>query len=216
MKFCGRKIKLLIRYLLISTLIIGWVFSGWPMIHIFAQEATSTPETPPAATSTSPTAAATSTLEVATSTPQDITSNEEVEETPIPEPPQPAAPSLPPLKERKLNKHPVIAAGAKHNCRAENFKIDISGRTSAQARIALGGKKVRSGEIEIGSLPLGIDIQFSENRDYLRGVSQNDGAFNLEISNQEGSQKGNFSIPILYTDKESGQTTVCQINVINF
>jgi hypothetical protein len=36
----------------------------------------------------------------------------------------------------------------------------------------------------------------------------------LEIVNQPGSQKGNFSIPIIYTSSNS--TTVCQINVINF
>jgi hypothetical protein len=113
----------------------------------------------------------------------------------------------------KTNK---IAQKAAHRCDAEIFRIDISGRVSAQARILLGGKKIQSGEIEIGSLPIGIDILFSQNRDYLRGVSQNDGAFDLEIVNQEGSQKGSFSIPILYTDRVSNQITVCQINIVNF
>ncbi len=139
---------------------------------------------------------------------------EEIEEI-VPSP-ELSPPNLPPLKERVLNKNFRIAQTAAHRCNAETFRIDVSGKTSAQARIMLGGKKVQSGEIEIGSLPLGIDIQFSDGRDYLRGVSQNDGAFDLGITSQNGSEKGNFSIPILYTDKETNQTTICQINIINF
>jgi hypothetical protein len=80
----------------------------------------------------------------------------------------------------------------------------------------LRGIVSRAGEIEIGSLPFGIDILFSQNRDYLHGVFEKDSALDLEIMNQEGSQKGNFSIPIIFTDKERNQTTVCQMNIINF
>jgi len=32
MKYYGRKIKLLTKYLLLSLLIAGWIFSGWPRI----------------------------------------------------------------------------------------------------------------------------------------------------------------------------------------
>jgi hypothetical protein len=131
-------------------------------------------------------------------------------------PQEPTPPPKPPLKERILNKDFRIAQKAAYRCDAENFRIDISGRISAQARILLGGKEVQLGELEIGSLPIGVDILFSQNRDYLHEVSQNDSAFDLEIVNQEGSQKGSFSIPILYTDRESNQITICQINIINY
>ncbi len=130
--------------------------------------------------------------------------------------PEPAPLPKPPFKERMLNKNFRFARDAAHRCNVETFKIDISGRLSAQARIMLSGKKIQSGEIEIGSLPIGIDIQFSQNENYLHGVSQNDNAFDLEIDNQEGSQKGNFNIPILYTNEETNQTIICQINIINF
>lgn len=199
---------------LIFVLIFGWVFSGWPMIHIFAQEATSTPETPPAATSTSPTAAATSTSEVATSTPQDITSDEEVEETPTPEPPQPAAPPSEPLKERKLNKTVRWDNNAGHFCRAKNFSVNISNQNQVIVELELGGRRRDAELLEVGSLPLGIDITFLNNANYEWQPSKNESAAVLRIINQPGSQKGNFTVPMIY---ESGaSTTICQINVINF
>lgn len=129
---------------------------------------------------------------------------------------EPTPPPRPQLKERTLHKDFRIAQNAGHRCDAEIFSIDISGRTSTQTRILLGGKKVQLGELEIGSLPIGIDVLFLKNRDYLESVSQNDGAFDIEIVNQEGSQKGSFNVPILYTDRENNQITVCQINIVNF
>jgi hypothetical protein len=153
----------------------------------------------------------------------DLPAEEEIltEEEGLPEeivylPPERILSPMAPLIERMLDRDFEIAEGAEHYCDAEIFKIDISGRASVPVRILLGGERIKSGEIEIGSLPLGIDILFSQNRDHLRGVSERDSALDLEIINQEGSQKGNFSIPIIFTDKERNQTTVCQMNIINF
>ena len=190
------KIFKISRFLAIFVLMISWIFSGWPLV--LAEETTTT---------TAPTST------------DEITVQQQIDEESTPEditlPQEPAPLPKPPLKERVINRYFRIAQEAAQRCDAEIFRIDISGGVSAQARILLGGKKVQSGEIEIGSLPIGIDILFSENRDYLHGVSQNDSAFDLEIVNQEGSQKGSFSIPILYTDRESNQITVCQINITN-
>jgi len=198
------KIFKIARFFLMTTLVFSWIFSGWPLA--LAEET---------ATSTS--------TQTSTSIPNpadEITVQQQADEESVSEeiasPPAPTPLPKPPLKERALNRDFRIAQKAAHRCDAEIFRIDISGRVSAQARILLGGKKVQSGEVEIGSLPIGIDILFSENRDYLHGVSQNDGAFDVEIVNQEGSQKGSFSITMLYTDRESNQITVCQINIVNF
>ncbi len=153
------------------------------------------------------------------STTEENITQEEAEESVSEEivlPPEPVLPPKPPLKERKINKNFNLSKEASHRCEAETFVVDISGKQSAQARIIFSGKKVNFGEIEIGNLPLGIDIKFLNNQDYLHLVSANDDAFDLEIINQEGSSKGSFNIPILYTDKETNQTTICQINIINF
>lgn len=195
-----RNITRFFRFTLFLLLVFSWIFN-FPLINFdglaLAEETT---------------------ISSPTST-DEITVQEQADEESAPEeaaPPQEPAPlPIPPLKERTLRRDFRITHQAAHRCNAEIFKIDISGRASAQAKILLGGKKVQSGELEIGSLPLGIDILFLKNRDYLNGVSQNDGAFDLEIVNQEGSQKGSFSIPIFYTDAENNQITVCQINIVN-
>jgi len=124
--------------------------------------------------------------------------------------------SKPQLKSHFLNKKVEISKASPHRCEADNFTINISNKTSASLKILLKGKKVQRGELEIGNLPYGIDITFTQNQNYLQQISQNDNVLDLKIINQEGSQKGSFNIPILYTDKENNQTTVCQINIINF
>ncbi len=124
-------------------------------------------------------------------------------------------PPRPSLKERKINKNFNISRQTPHRCEVENFSIDISGRQSVQVKLIFSGKKVNFGEVEIGNLPLGIDIKFSSNQDYLQTISSNDVFLVLEILNQEGSQKGNFNIPIIFTDKEKNESTICQMNVVN-
>jgi len=62
-------------------------------------------------------------------------------------------------------------------------------------------------------LPDGIDITFLNNADYFLSPSKSDNAAVVQITNQPDSQKGNFSIPIIYQSGNS--TTICQINIIN-
>ncbi len=142
--------------------------------------------------------------------------NEEDVPEEITQPQWSSLPPEPPIRSRTLNKNFRIVQESAYRCDAESFKIDLSGKASAQDKITLGGKKIQSGEIEIGSLPTGVDIQFSNNEDYLYKLSASDNILDLKIVNQEGSQKGSFSVPIFYTDNENNQTTVCQINIVNF
>lgn len=120
------------------------------------------------------------------------------------------------LKERKLQKHIEVDPKATHSCRVEPFAIDISNNPSALVKITLARTRGEGQpeEIEIGSLPLGIDMVFANNKDYIYQPQAYETTLDLEITNQPGSQKGNFNIAIIYTSGNS--TTMCQINVINF
>lgn len=119
-------------------------------------------------------------------------------------------------KERKLNKEIKIAKEASYFCVAKTFQIDISNNLNRNiVEIELGGEKPKSPLLEIGNLPLGIDIVFLNTSDYEWRPKENENTAILQIINQFGSQKGNFSIPIIYTDNESGNSVICQINIIN-
>lgn len=144
---------------------------------------------------------------------------EESEEpvTEISEPMPPSLPLPPPLSVRKFQKNISIDKRAAHSCEAEIFRVDISARSFASGRIILRKDAASSYEVEIGSLPEGIDILFSKNKGYFSRVGTSETALDLEITNETDSQKGNFSIPIIYTKKDTNNSSViCQINVINF
>jgi len=215
----GSRAKLWIKFLrtlVIFLIIFTQVFSGWPGILLYAQEEPLTPET---ATST-PSDDSTSTLAVSLPTegpaPTAETEEEELieEEPPQPEPQSDPAPQPLSLKKRKIEKEIHIDKNARHSCAVKGFTVNISGHGSVISELELNGERGDSENIEIGSLPLGVDITFLNNADYVYSPSRNEGSTVLQINNQSGSQKGNFSIVIIYTSGNS--TTICQINVINF
>jgi hypothetical protein len=146
----------------------------------------------------------------------EIVPEEESVDKPEPQPElQPeSTPPTPPLKERKLTKEIHIDIGARHSCAAKNFNVNLSGKNQAVVELEFTGMRSDSENLEIGSLPLGIDVTFLNNGDYSWSPSKSDSSAILQIVNQPGSQKGNFSIPIIYTSGNS--TTICQINIINF
>lgn len=191
---------------LIFLLIFAWIFSGWPLVQA-EETATSTG----VAVSIDATSTPTSTDQIITQQPADE-ENAPEEIMPSPEPPQP---DLPPLTERKFDKRVAIARGAPHFCRSENFTVRVSHGSSARLRVALEGKEIQNGELEIGSLPFGVEAAFSQSGDYLNRVSKNDRVSELEFVSREGSQRGSFSISVFYTDTNTNQTTACQINLIN-
>lgn len=127
-------------------------------------------------------------------------------------------PSKPPLSVRKFEKKVKVDKKAAHSCEAETFRIDISGRESVKARgIFLRHTDVPY-EIEVGGLPEGIDITFEKNQTYkyIQGSGDKDIFLTLTVHNQQGSQKGDFTVPIIYTQKGLGESSaVCQINIVN-
>lgn len=126
------------------------------------------------------------------------------------------APQLPPLSVRKYTKEIVIDGGASHSCEAEVFRVDVSGKYSESARIIFSQNIYESYEMEIGGLPNGIDMQFDKTADYVYKPNLKDELVDITITVQSRAQKGDFTVPIIYTQKGiEDSSVICQINVVN-
>jgi len=228
-----------LKYLVVLLLVVA---VSTPMVTL-SQEgtATTTSESVPAVNDA---AVATTTLPVATTTdeflppvsePEEETATttgevlgestaseteEDIEEDIVEEPNLPVVivdtPPSPRLSVREFKKRVVPDSRAFHSCEAEVFRIDISGKASAKAGIMLQRDSDAPYEVEIGGLPHGVDITFSKNSGYRYTQGAGDRSLELTIINQPGSQKGNFGVPIIYTQKGAKDSSViCQINIIN-
>lgn len=121
-----------------------------------------------------------------------------------------------PLKVRNFTKTIQVDEDASHECDAVPFSIDISGKQRASGKITLEKSADTSYEIEIGSLPNGIDMTFLNNNSYLYIPSSGEASLDIEIVSEAGSQKGDFTVPIIYTQKGvKDSSIVCQINIVN-
>ncbi len=122
----------------------------------------------------------------------------------------------PPLTVRNFNKIISLDPDAVHNCEAEKFYTDISNTEFSQIALAVTPAQNVQNQLEIGSLPLGIDIRFTTNNLYTYSLQGAENRVDLSVISQAGSQKGNFTIPIVYTQiGESDSTVVCQVNLVN-
>ncbi|MBP9760908.1 MAG: hypothetical protein KBD15_01545 [Candidatus Magasanikbacteria bacterium] len=123
---------------------------------------------------------------------------------------------LPVLSFRNFDKNIVIDTQATHRCVAENFHVDITNQAVSQVQLAVTPAGRGVSELEIGSLPSGIDITFQANGLYTYQLENTDSVVAMQIVNQYGSQKGNFTIPIMYTKKgDVDSSVVCQLNIVN-
>jgi hypothetical protein len=113
-----------------------------------------------------------------------------------------------PLKIRKFEKMIKIKNLDDLSCSADQFSVNIKEGETKFVNIKLSGQGIKN--LEIGSLPAGIDIIFAENNDYQ--ISTNKDIVQIKIYRQRGSERGNFSIPIIFNSKSS--TIICQINII--
>jgi hypothetical protein len=113
-----------------------------------------------------------------------------------------------PLKVRKFEKIINIKNTDNLSCSADQFSINIKEGETKFVNFKLKGEGIKN--LEIGNLPAGIDIVFAENNDYQ--ISTNKDIVQIKIYRQRGSERGNFSIPIIFNSKSS--TIICQINII--
>jgi hypothetical protein len=142
-----------------------------------------------------------------------------VEILPMPEhlmPPEPTRPPRVKLFKRQVEKNMKFSKHATHSCSAENFKIDLTNTESAQTKLLLGTSAGKGYEMEVGSLPDGIDIKFTRTQGYTRYPTHEDKSVRLDVSRQEGAQKGDFNVSILFTEfGEENATIACQLNIVN-
>lgn len=123
---------------------------------------------------------------------------------------------LPRLTIREFKKNITVDQGALHSCKVEPFRVILTDKKRASAGVFLTKDADISFAVEIGALPKGINIYFSDNNDYkyLPGTSET--MLELSLVNETGSQKGDFNIPIIFTKKNVVDSPViCQINVAN-
>jgi hypothetical protein len=122
-----------------------------------------------------------------------------------------------PLTIRNLYRNISIDPQATHNCQIEPFRINVSEGLSFPAKIILQKSGANLEELEIGSLPAGINVVFPQNSGYLYYPGLDEKTVDLEVINEEGSQKGSFSISVIYTKKGDADSTITgQMNIVNF
>jgi hypothetical protein len=118
-----------------------------------------------------------------------------------------------------MNQNKKTDPNAKQSCATDEPFTDISSTgTNNLLLLLVPGDPLNAEELEVGSLPYGIDIRFVGNQSYKYNPSTGETTIHLQIRKEAYStQKGKFTIPILYTETGATEsTTVCQINVINY
>jgi hypothetical protein len=125
---------------------------------------------------------------------------------------------LPLLSTRIFTDEIVVDPNATHSCKAEPFIVDISNKDLLSTFIALERPigDTYDYRVEIGGLPNGIDIVFENNSDYEYRPDPSQDTLVLDIQNEEGSQKGDFSVLIIFTREEvEDSSVICQMNITN-
>ncbi len=148
--------------------------------------------------------------------------------TPVPESPEASQSTIALLESllepeqlsvRRYEKNIILDETATHTCRADIFRADLQNETSSRARVTLfqNKKKNLPSFLEIGALPVGIDVVFKSNKDYAYAPGNRETVIEFAITRQVGALEWDFTIPIIYTlqDGEKSSSVVCQINILN-
>lgn len=111
----------------------------------------------------------------------------------------------------------VVDRSAKHSCKVDVFRTDVSETVTSTLSVKFFGTSALAAyDVEIGSLPNGIDVRFEKNNDYLYDFRGKETTLQLVVNNQDGSLAGDFTIPIIYTLKGKKESSViCQLNIVN-
>lgn len=125
----------------------------------------------------------------------------------------------PNLTKRKISKKINIDKQAGHSCKPSVFANQIKNGT-LQISLLLTkeeGSTYESENLEVGSLPDGINVKIRNSESYTKNISAEENSIPLIITKEQGAQKGSFNIPLVYTVKENGVSSVavCQFNLVN-
>lgn len=141
---------------------------------------------------------------------EEITEEEKIEQT------LEDFPVLPVLSIRNFQKDILVDKEASHSCKSIPFKVNISGVDTYILPLVLEKHIEGLYELEIGSLPNGVDITFAKNNKYVYQPEANESEIDLKIINEAGSQKGDFNVSVVFSKKDmQDSSAICQINIIN-
>lgn len=116
---------------------------------------------------------------------------------------------------RKFDKEINFNPSAEHKCFSEVFNIDMSNKDNMTVAMSFEKDKVSTYDIEVGSLPGGIDVKFS-NDSYIKTLGKDETSTLFKIKNSSNSNKGNYNISFIFTKKGAVESSsVCQINIVN-
>lgn len=125
-------------------------------------------------------------------------------------------PPSPPLKTRRYGIEVFPDPKADHSCEVETLRVDLTEQSFAFRKIFLETYPGFSYSMEIGSLPDGIDVVFSETKIHLLHTDIPLTEATVEISKQLGARQGDFSIPIIFFERGVEDSTfICQLNIAN-
>jgi len=118
---------------------------------------------------------------------------------------------------RRLAESVAVDPSAKHTCKVDIFRTDISDVSTSLLSVKFYGTSLLAAyDAEIGSLPNGIDVRFEKNNDYLYDFRGKETTLALVVNKQDGSLSGDFTIPIIFTHKGKKESSViCQLNLVN-
>lgn len=117
---------------------------------------------------------------------------------------------------RIFTKKIFVNQDAVHTCTTKVFTVDMKGRTSTQNTLILTKEADIAYEIEVGSLPTGIDVRFNDTNSYNRHIGLEDNMIDFTVTKKANAAIGSFTIPIIYTQKGVFDSSViCQINIVN-
>lgn len=118
---------------------------------------------------------------------------------------------------RRIAEEVVVDPTAKHSCKVDVFRTDISAENISNLEVKFYGTSTLAAyDAEIGSLPKGIDVRFEKNNDYIYDFRGKETVLALIVTKQDSSLSGDFTIPIIYTHKGKKESSViCQLNIIN-
>ncbi len=140
-------------------------------------------------------------------------SEEEMGEIAIPYIP-PDVPEYVP-EDRIFDREIIVDPLAVHTCRAETFPVDITEETSTTTHLLLTTSSSTREQLEIGSVPKGINVTFGGDRDYTLRPKGGD-PVPVVITKEEDSQTGSFTVPVMYTAfGKKDSIVICQIGITN-
>lgn len=124
---------------------------------------------------------------------------------------------LPKVSVKPAERNILVDPEATHFCIIPSGQINIVNQKLTPESVILQGNPNLAFELEIVAVPPGIKIEFTKTKTVLYSSTGKEDKVEIEIKNEKDSQAGNFSVPIIYTQKSDSDnsTVICQLNIIN-